>query len=185
MQQHFQAPHQDAVVTPELSATEADLAFLQEFLGEHLEVDEPSFAPEHLMDPLLTDNRCVTQPEGGTVRERTLRDPCNTQCSAMIASTLCSNLAGLLPSQWDRDLPPLPGFQESFPDHQQEHPLQQQRQFPPEQRQQQYSVPEQPRESAIVVCAFSDKVMAPKATLRSAQNAGLCVHSGMQGSDMA
>ena len=65
MQQYLQAPHQDVVEHPEFSSTEADLAFLQEFLGEHLEVDEPSFAPDHLMDPLHTNTGCVTQPQGG------------------------------------------------------------------------------------------------------------------------
>ena len=67
MQQHPQAPHQAVLENPDLSSTEADLAFLQEFLGEHLEVDEPSFAQDHLMDPLHTDMGCVTQPQGGRV----------------------------------------------------------------------------------------------------------------------
>ena len=65
MQQYLQAPHRAVLETPELSSTEADLAFLQEFLGAHLEVDEPSFAPDLLMDPLPTDMGCVTQPQGG------------------------------------------------------------------------------------------------------------------------
>ena len=65
MQQSLQASHQDVVVNPELSATEADLAFLQEFLGEHLEVDEPSFATDHLMDPLPTDLGCVKHTDWG------------------------------------------------------------------------------------------------------------------------
>ena len=64
MQHSLLAPDQDVVVNPELSATEADLAFLQEFLGEDLEVDEPSFAVDHLMDPLPTDLGCVTQLDG-------------------------------------------------------------------------------------------------------------------------
>ncbi|CAK0783658.1 hypothetical protein CVIRNUC_006857 [Coccomyxa viridis] len=124
MQQYLQAPHQDVVEHPEFSSTEADLAFLQEFLGEHLEVDEPSFAPDHLMDPLHTN---------------------------------MGDLAGLLPSQWDRGLPPVPGFHESFPDQQQEQTLQQQHQFQPAQWQQQCDVPEQPRDSATLGSADEDQ----------------------------
>ena len=116
---------------------------------------------------------------GGILREHTFPDPCTTNCLDVITSTLCSNLAGLLPSQWDRDLPPVPGLLESFPDQQQEHPLQQQCQFQPEPWQQEWTLPEQPKESATVVCGFSDKAMGPRATLKLAQTASLCIACGM------
>ena len=64
MQQSTQAPHQNVLENPELSATEADLAFLQEFLGEDLEVNDPSFAIDNLMTTLPTDLGCVTKPDG-------------------------------------------------------------------------------------------------------------------------
>lgn len=67
MQQAPQAPHHDVEGNPEHSTTEADLAFLQEFLGEDLDVDEPSFAMDHLMTPFPTDLGYVTHSDGGHI----------------------------------------------------------------------------------------------------------------------
>ena len=117
------------------------------------------------------------------MRERNFRDPFKTHRLDVIASTLCSNLAGLLPSQWDRGLPPVPGFHESFPGQQQEQSLQQQHQLQPVQWQPHCAVPEQPRDSATLVWAISVKATTPRAALQLAQDAGLCIACGMWGAD--
>ncbi len=62
MQQHSQLSHQEGATNVHFPDAAVDLAFLEEFLGEDLDIDDALLPADHLFDPDLSGDLRSVKP---------------------------------------------------------------------------------------------------------------------------
>ena len=67
MQPYSHAPDKEGSATVELADPAVDLAFLQEFLGEELDIDDALIPADDLFDPVSGDLRSVKPARNGVM----------------------------------------------------------------------------------------------------------------------